>query len=133
MKTILLVDDSKVTRELIKVYLIARDVRLLDAPDGEAALALARRERPDLVLCDLRMPRLDGPGLCQALRADPALAAIPVIILTSNQDDASHRRCREAGARDVLLKPVGPHALHDAVARHAGISVGLPPSTAGKP
>lgn len=133
MKTILLVDDSKVTRELIKVYLIARDVRLLDAPDGEAALALARRERPDLVLCDLRMPRLDGPGLCQAMRADPALAAVPVIILTSNQDEASHRRCREAGARDVLVKPIGPHALHDAVARHAGIAVGLSPKPAGTP
>lgn len=133
MKTILLVDDSKVTRELIKVYLIARDVRLLDAPDGEVALRLARRERPDLILCDLRMPRLDGPGLCQALRAEPALAGIPVIILTSNADEDSHRRCREAGARDVLVKPIGPRALHDAVARHAGIAVGLPPKPPGAP
>jgi len=133
VKTILLVDDSKVTRELIKVYLIARDVRLLDAPDGVEALALARRERPDLILCDLRMPRLDGPGLCLALRAEPALRDIPVIILTSNRDEPSLQRCREAGARDVLLKPVGPHALHDSVARHAGITVGLPPTHAGKP
>jgi CheY-like chemotaxis protein len=133
VKTILLVDDSKVTRELIKVYLIAREVRLLEAPDGEAALAVARRETPDLILCDLRMPRLDGPGLCLALRADAALRHVPVIILTSNQDDASHRRCREAGARDVLLKPIGPHALHDAVARHTGIAVGLPPKPAGAP
>ena len=133
MKTILLVDDSKVTRELIKVYLIAKDVRLVDAPDGVEALAVARAERPDLILCDLRMPRLDGPGLCLALRADPALKDVPVIILTSNRDEASLRACREAGARDVLLKPIGPHALHDSVARHAGIAVGLPSSHAGKP
>ncbi len=131
MKTILLVDDSKVTRELIKVYLIARDVRLLDAPDGLAALEVVRRERPDLVLCDLRMPHLDGPGLCLALRAEPALAAIPVIILTSNRDEASVARCREAGARDVLFKPIGPHLLHDAVVRHAGIAVGLPSRPTG--
>ncbi len=70
MKTILLVDDSKVTRELIKVYLIVRDVRVVDARDGQEALEVARRERPDLVLCDLRMPRLDGPGLCRAMAED---------------------------------------------------------------
>jgi CheY-like chemotaxis protein len=133
VKTILLVDDSKVTRELIKVYLIVKDVRVLDARDGLEALEVARAERPDLILCDLRMPRLDGPGLCLALRADPALRDIPVLILTSNGDDESLRLCREAGARDVLLKPIGPHILHDAVQRHAGIAVGLAPMQATKP
>lgn len=128
MKTILLVDDSKVTRELIKVYLIVKDVRVLDAADGAEALVTARNERPDLILCDLRMPRLDGPGLCRALAAEPALAHVPVIILTSNKDEASRRLCLEAGARDVLQKPVGPHDLHEAVRRHAGIAVGLPPA-----
>ncbi len=133
MKTILLVDDSKVTRELIKVFLIVKDVRVIDAQDGLEALELARAERPDLVLCDLRMPRLDGPGLCRALGEDPALRGIPVLILTSNGDEASLRLCREAGARDVLLKPIGPHILHDAVQRHAGITVGLAPLQATRP
>ncbi len=126
MKTILLVDDSKVTRELIKVYLIVRDVRVVDARDGQEALEVARRERPDLVLCDLRMPRLDGPGLCRAMAEDAGLRQVPVIILTSNRDEASRRSCLLAGAREVLLKPVGPHDLHAAVRRHAGIDVGLP-------
>lgn len=125
MKTILLVDDSQVTRELIKVYLIVKDVRILEARDGLEALDVARRECPDLVLCDLRMPRLDGPGLCRQLAADPALRSVPVIILTSNKDAASRRACLDAGARAVLGKPVGPHDLHDAVRRHAGIEVGL--------
>lgn len=128
MKTILLVDDSKVTRELIKVYLIVKDVRVLDARDGQEALEVARAERPDLVLCDLRMPRLDGPGLCRAMAADPQLCVVPVIILTSNKDEASRRLCREAGARAVLTKPVGPHDLHEAVRTHAGIEVGLAPA-----
>jgi two-component system chemotaxis response regulator CheY len=133
VKTILLVDDSKVTRELIKVYLIVKDVRVLDARDGVEALDIARTERPDLILCDMRMPRLDGPGLCRALKAEPALRDTPVLILTSNGDEASVRLCREAGARDVLLKPIGPHTLHDAVQRHAGITVGLASFQAPKP
>jgi CheY-like chemotaxis protein len=133
VKTILLVDDSKVTRELIKVYLIVKDVRVLDARDGIEALDIARTERPDLILCDMRMPRLDGPGLCRALKAEPALRNTPVLILTSNADAESLRLCREAGARDVLLKPIGPHILHDAVQRHAGITVGLASIQAPKP
>jgi CheY-like chemotaxis protein len=133
VKTILVVDDSKVTRELIKVYLIVKGVRVLDARDGMEALAIIRVERPDLVLCDLRMPHLDGPGLCRELRADPALRDIPVIILTSNRDEASGRLCREAGARAVLGKPIGPHELHDAVHRHAGIDVGLATKQPAKP
>ncbi|HET9552194.1 MAG TPA: response regulator [Anaeromyxobacteraceae bacterium] len=133
MKTILLVDDSKVTRELIKVYLIARDVRLLDAADGVEALVAAKAERPDLILCDLRMPRLDGPGLCRALRADPELYGIPVIILTSNRDAESQQACRDAGARAVLLKPIGPQALHQAVDRLAGTSLARAFATPQKP
>jgi CheY-like chemotaxis protein len=133
VKTILLVDDSQVTRELIKVYLIVKDVRVVEAKDGLEALAAVRREWPDLVLCDLRMPRLDGPGLCRELAADPALRSIPVIILTSNKDEASRRACLEAGARQVLSKPVGPHDLHDAVRRHAGLEVGLRAAAPGAP
>ena len=128
MRTILLVDDSRVTRELMKVYLIARDVTLLDAADGVEALAVVRDRRPDLVLADMRMPRLDGPGLCEALRRDPATQDIPVLILTSQSDPASARRCLEAGAREVLTKPVQPQQLQGAMNRH------LPPvpSSAGR-
>jgi CheY-like chemotaxis protein len=128
VKTILLVNDSKVTLELIKVYLIVKDVRVLDARDGIEALAIARVERPDLILSDLRMPRLDGLGLCRELRADLALRDIPVIILSSIRDKETLRLCRDAGARGVLLKPIGPHELHEAVQRHAGITVGLAPA-----
>jgi CheY-like chemotaxis protein len=118
MTTILLVDDSRVTRELIKVYLIAKDVRLLEAADGAEALETARRERPDLVLADMRMPRLDGHGLCKALAADLRTRSIPVVILTSNGDPETVARCRAAGAREVLRKPIQPQPLLDAVIRH---------------
>jgi CheY-like chemotaxis protein len=133
VKTILLVNDSKVTLELIKVYLIVKDVRVLDARDGIEAMAIARVERPNLILCDLRMPRLDGPGLCRELKADPELRDIPVIILSSIRDKETLRLCRDAGARAVLLKPIGPHELHEAVQRHAGIAVGLAPAQSVTP
>src|SRR5512139_4087577 len=118
MKRILLVDDSRVTRELMKVYLIGRDVTLLEAADGAEALEKVRADPPDLVLADMRMPRLDGSGLCEALRDDPSTSHVPVVILTSNKDLETRRRARAAGAREVLQKPIQPHALLEAVACH---------------
>jgi two-component system, chemotaxis family, chemotaxis protein CheY len=118
MKRILLVDDSRVTRELIKVYLIAKDVELQEAPDGAEALRMIRAKPPDLVLADLRMPRLDGFGLCQALQADPRLRNVPVLILTSNRDAGVEERLKGAGALQVLLKPIQPQPLQDAIQKH---------------
>jgi two-component system, chemotaxis family, chemotaxis protein CheY len=118
MTTILVVDDSRATREVIKVYLIAKDVTLLEAADGLEALATARLARPDLVLADMRMPKLDGCGLCEAMQADDRTRAVPVVILTSNRDEETQRRCRAAGAREVLHKPIQPQPLLEAVKRH---------------
>ncbi len=118
MKRILLVDDSRVSREVIKVYLIAKDVTVLEAVDGQHALEKVRADPPDLVIAELRMPRLDGVELCQAMKADPATRAVPVLILTSQKDAETRRRAREAGAREVLTKPVQPQALLAAVTRH---------------
>ena len=118
MKRILLVDDSRVTRELMKVYLIAKDIELLEAADGQEALTKIRANPPDFVLADLRMPRLDGFGLCQALHADPKLRAVPVVILTSNRDAETERKLMAAGAREVLSKPIQPQPLLEAVHRH---------------
>lgn len=118
MKRILLVDDSRVTRELMKVYLIARDVTVLEAVDGQEALEKVRAGPPDLVIADMRMPRLDGSGLCEALAKDPATRGVPVVILTSSADPDTRRRAKASGAREVLHKPIQPHALLDAVKRH---------------
>jgi two-component system chemotaxis response regulator CheY len=117
MRRILVVDDSRVTRELMKVYLIARDVELVEAEDGAQALAEIARSPPDLVLADLRMPRLDGFGLCAALRNDPALSGIPVVILTSSRDPEVEQQLLAAGARQVLRKPIQPHPLLEALSR----------------
>ncbi len=118
MTTILIVDDSRVTREVLKVYLIAKDVTLVEAADGAEALEKARRAPPDLVVADMRMPKLDGCGLCSALREDLRTREVPVVILTSNRDDETVRRCRAAGAREILQKPIQPQPLLEAVNRH---------------
>jgi CheY-like chemotaxis protein len=118
MTKILLVDDSRVTREVMKVYLIAKGVELLEAADGAEALEIARRASPDLVLADLRMPKLDGAALCKALRDDLRTRGIPVLILTSNADEPTADRCRAAGAREVLKKPIQPQPLFEALGRH---------------
>ena len=125
MTTILLVDDSRVTRELMKVYLIAKDVEFVEASDGAEALDKARAAPPDLVLADLRMPKLDGFGLCEAMRDDWRTQHVPIVILTSNGDADTALRCRAAGAREVLQKPIQPKPLLAAVNRHL-VSPGFP-------
>lgn len=118
MSTILLVDDSRVSREVLKVFLIGKNVTVLEAVDGVEAMKIVHEHHPDLVVADLRMPRLDGCGLCDQIRADARTRATPVLILTGTADAATVERCRAAGAREVLRKPIQPKALLEAVDRH---------------
>ncbi len=118
MPRILLVDDSKVSREVLKVYLAADGLELLEAQNGEDAVAIIRQHRPNLVIADMRMPKLDGPGLCRRVGEDPEIAATPIVILTSMKDEASRNACLSAGAREMLAKPVDVAALKAAVERY---------------
>ena len=121
MINVLVVDDSRVTREVTKLYLIQRkDVSVTEARGGEEALKAIRLQKPDVVLADMQMPRLDGAGLCAAMKADPALSGIPVVILTSVQDPRAHQQCMTAGAREILAKPVEPEHLNQALHRALG-------------
>src|SRR5512138_3812089 len=118
MSTILLVDDSRVSREVLKVFLIGRNVTVLEAIDGVAAMRTIHEHHPDLVIADLRMPKLDGCGIAEAVRADPRTRGTPVVILTGTADAETAQRCRAAGALEVLTKPIQPAALLAAVSRH---------------
>lgn len=118
-RRLLLVDDSRVAREVMKLYLANEDFELLEAKDGEAALAMVREALPALVLADLQMPLRDGISLCRALAQEEATAGVPVVILTARPDDETREACLAAGARAVLSKPVDPSVLTAAVARYA--------------
>ncbi|HLJ22055.1 MAG TPA: ATP-binding protein, partial [Stellaceae bacterium] len=102
--TVLLADDNADMRDYVRRLLAARyEVRT--AEDGAAALAAAREQRPDLLLSDVMMPRLDGFGLLREIRADPALADLPVILLSARAGEEASIEGLEAGADDYLIKP----------------------------
>jgi uncharacterized protein (TIGR02266 family) len=113
-RKILIVDDAPMFRELESLFL-ARSGRVFTAASGQEALALARRERPDVVVADLAMPGMAGDELCRRVKADPDLARTPVIIVTGRDDGDEHAAAVQAGADDVVEKPVDRLSLIQSV------------------
>jgi two-component system phosphate regulon response regulator PhoB len=111
MTTILVVDDEPSILELVRFTLEDADVRVVEASDGAEALILARRVKPDLVLLDVQMPRLDGLEVCRQLRREPAFGRTPIIMLTAAGQQADRDRGLGAGADEYLTKPFSPLAL----------------------
>lgn len=103
--TILLVDDDPATIQLLG-RILAGQAQLRFATDGQSALRLARESTPDLILLDAEMPGMDGFEVCEALKADPDLADIPVIFVTSHSEPAFEVAGFEIGAADFISKPV---------------------------
>ena len=103
---VLIVEDTQTIATLVKIYLMGWNLTFLDAKDGMQGLAMARASKPDLVISDVRMPRMDGFELCAALRADKDLHAVPVLLLTSLQDEVSRQKGRLVGATAFVKKPV---------------------------
>jgi len=102
---ILVVDDVEKNVRLLADVLGARGYRTSTAASGEAALQAIQRETPDLVLLDVMMPGLDGYAVCRAIRADPAHAMLPVVMLTAAADDAQAWQAWSGGVDYFLAKP----------------------------
>jgi two-component system alkaline phosphatase synthesis response regulator PhoP len=115
LNRVLIVDDDPAIRRVVSALLDLDEYGLLEAADGQAALEVVRDERPDLVILDLTMPRLDGLGTCQALRSDPELAGTRVLVLTGRDQPDDRAAARDADA--YLVKPFSSLALLDAVKR----------------
>ena len=111
MPTILVVDDEPPILELVRYTLEDEQIRVLEAADGVQALEVAHAARPDLILLDVMMPRLDGLEVCRRLRADTALGGTRIVMLTAAGQDADRARGLDAGADDYLTKPFSPLAL----------------------
>ena len=118
---VLVADDNADMRQYI-VRLLRPLYRTESVPDGEAALAAARERTPDLILTDVMMPRLDGFGLLQALRADPRTRAVPVIMLSARAGEESRIEGLQEGADDYLVKPFSSRELLARVAAHLQIA-----------
>jgi len=108
---ILVVDDVDVNVKLLEAKLASEYFNVLAANDGEGALRIAQEERPDLILLDVMMPRMDGFEVCRRLKADARTADIPVVMVTALTEAADRVRGLEAGADDFLSKPVNDIAL----------------------
>ena len=111
MPTILVVDDEPPILELVRYTLEDEQIRVLEASDGAQALETALAARPDLILLDVQMPRLDGLEVCRRLRADASLAGTRIVMLTAAGQDADRARGLAAGADEYLTKPFSPLAL----------------------
>src|SRR5689334_6862148 len=104
--TILLVDDVNLIIQLEKSYLRYLPVNILVARNGQEALEMIGQQRPDLIYMDLNMPVMDGPTCCAAIKADPELSSIPIVMVTTAGREEDEARCRQAGCDDYLTKPI---------------------------
>lgn len=112
---ILVIDDETDLRESIVQLLRFEGYTVTAARDGEEGMALARTHLPDLILCDILMPRLDGYGVLSALRSDPATHTIPLIFLTAKTERGDLRRGMALGASDYITKPFTERDLLSAI------------------
>jgi two-component system, chemotaxis family, chemotaxis protein CheY len=107
-QTILLVDDSRTMREVLKVYLMGRDFEFIDADGGERALSLLRLVPVSLVIVDLKMPKMDGLTFLRHLRSTdlPAIRTVPVVLVTADKSGEWQSLAKTAGADAFLQKPL---------------------------
>jgi CheY-like chemotaxis protein len=117
-KRVLVVDDDRVIQQLLEVNLeLEGYVVAGTASDGEQAVQMAADLKPDLILLDIMMPKLDGLEVCRRLKADPVLRTIPVVLLSARAQDLDIREGLEIGADAYLTKPFDPVELLDIVGR----------------
>lgn len=131
MSTVLVVDDRALNREFLSTLLRYVGYRVLEAVDGADALEVVRRERPDMVISDVLMPTMDGVEFANAVHADEAIAATPIIFYTATYRlDEARSLAASCGVQTVLSKPAEPQAILDAVQACLGVSPpgALPPA-----
>jgi two-component system alkaline phosphatase synthesis response regulator PhoP len=111
MAKILIAEDEPDIRDLIAFTLRFAGYDVVNASNGEEAVDLAFKENPDLILMDVRMPRMTGYEACAKIKAEPAGKNIPVVFLSAKGQDAEIQNGIDAGASDYLLKPFAPDQL----------------------
>jgi two-component system cell cycle response regulator DivK len=116
-KLILHVEDNEYNRKIIRDLLSKTDYEIVESPNGEAALDTLTRLRPDLILMDVQLPKLSGLDATRMIRANPLLAQIPVIAITSFALSGDDRLAFEAGCNAYIAKPFRPRDLLEMI-RH---------------
>lgn len=117
---VLLTEDDPIVAELYRLRLDREGHEVTVASDGQAALDAVRSARPEIVLLDIRMPKLSGVAVLEKIREDPELERVPVVMLTNYSDPAQVQRCRELGIEAYLVKSrTTPRQLSDWITRWA--------------
>lgn len=111
MKKILVVDDEVYILHILDFSLGAEGYEVITAADGEEAIEKARVEKPDLVVLDIMMPKVDGFEACRRLKASPETSGIPVILLTAKGREVDRQMGMEVGADGYIVKPFSPTKL----------------------
>ena len=119
-KTILIVEDQLEFLAVNKLYLEKHGYRVLAAEDGVEGVTRARENRPDLILMDFSIPRMDGIGATVELKKDPATRDIPVLLLTAHTYGSVGRRAAEAGCAGFVAKPCDPKRVLEEVQSRIG-------------
>ena len=117
--TVLTVDDSRTMREMLRMALADVGFRVVQAEDGVHGLEVLAAERPDVIVTDINMPRMDGFGFIEEVRGDPQYRGVPILVLTTESDAEKKNRARMAGATGWIVKPFNPVKLVDAIRRVA--------------
>jgi CheY-like chemotaxis protein len=115
MTTIMVVEDNELSRDALSRRLERRGYRIVLAVDGAQAIALARDERPDIILMDLGLPRVDGWEATRQLKADPATRRIPIIVLSAHAMTNDRDKALQAGGDEFDTKPVRFQPLLDKI------------------
>ncbi|EGJ28964.1 MULTISPECIES: response regulator [Moorena] len=115
MNKILVIEDEIFIRENLIELLEIEGFEAQGAENGVEGVQLVQQEPPDLILCDVMMPELDGYGVLQALRQDPATAKIPFMFLTASADRSNIQKIRELGIHDYILKPFNVDKFLDVI------------------
>ena len=110
-KTILVVEDQEDNRQILRDLLASSGFLMIEAHDGQQALAMARSQRPDLILMDIQLPVVDGYEATRSIKRDPELKHIPVIAVTSYALSGDEERAREAGCDAYVAKPYSTRHL----------------------
>lgn len=117
-RKVLIVDDDESTVEVLKRFLVTKGFETAEAKDGQGAIELARRFRPDLILLDIMMPDLSGDVVCKALKDDPETSAVPVIMTTAKREREDLINGLDVGADDYVRKPFDVYELLARIKAH---------------
>jgi len=121
MARIMIIEDEEPIRNNLRRFLQMEGYAVIEAENGQRGLELIRTSLPDLVICDVMMPELDGFGLLKILRADPHTAAVPFVFLTASAEKESLEHGRELGADEYVTKPFNLPQLAALIRRRLGV------------